>query len=79
MSGKPTWVSWIEYLQQNTRHCEPLTLESHDVVGLLKHLNELERQAKELRAIRAELEDVSRRFGSNVETPYLGRMKLFTS
>lgn len=38
--SKPTWVSWIEYLQQHSRHYEPLTLEPHDVAGLLKHLRD---------------------------------------
>lgn len=39
--SKPTWVSWIEYLQQHSRHYEPLTLEPHDVAGLLKYLREV--------------------------------------
>lgn len=45
MKGKPTWVSWTEYLQQHSRHYEPLTLEPHDVAGLLKRLRELEAKA----------------------------------
>jgi hypothetical protein len=42
MQGKPNWVSWVEYLQQHSRHYEPLRLEPHDVAGLLKHLREIE-------------------------------------
>jgi hypothetical protein len=43
--GKPTWVSWTEYLQQHSRHYEPLTLDPHDVAALLKHLREIEARA----------------------------------
>jgi hypothetical protein len=42
--GKPTWVSWTEYLQHHSRHYEPLTLEPHDVAALLKYLRELEQK-----------------------------------
>lgn len=42
--GKPTWISWTEYLQQHARYYEPLTLQPHDVSALLKYLREREQK-----------------------------------
>jgi len=45
--SKPTWVSWTEYLQHNSSPPAPLTLEPHDVAGLLQHLRTVEIQLHE--------------------------------